>query len=277
MPPAWFVVDKGDFPGMSHHAIAGIADKKKWLEMHVVYQLFLCYQHALAKAPDAVSAITNVNRIIALKAAQHDDTSVISMCIRFFNTFLREAINRRDARASFDIFYQYRQLAGELGRHPKFIGRIAGFMSTYAKIAYEHQLVFVSDLAGYDLCHVMEEAYRAELAVADDVLTELLGLPNERGGVERPSRVRVKLIAAGYFEERGLTEQLERVTAALREIPYALVEDAFNHLTTVAKQQFWEITDRAVNIEWTEPERREHMRTVLRSLADARSGDASVD
>jgi hypothetical protein len=267
MDQAWFDVDKADFPGMSSKAIDGIATRKKWLEMQVLYQLLLCYQHALVKAPDAVSSISNVNRGIASKAAKQGDTSVISMCIRYFNTFLREAINRGDAHAAFDIFYQYRQLAAGLAEHPKFILRIAEFIKTYALVADQHGLHFVSDLAGYDLGHVLEEACRAELDIAEQVLEVFLSLPGHESGDVRASRVRAKLIIAGYFAEEKMAESLERVKVELRKVAFAELEGASAHLQTIGKQQFWEITDRAVNIEWTEPTRRKYIRRVVKSLS----------
>jgi len=256
MDEEWFKVDKADFPGMSTPAIEGIAKKHKWMEMHVLYQLLLCYQHALDKAPDAVSAISNVNRTVALKAAERGDTSVISMCVRYFNTFLREALNRGEERAAFDIFYQYRQLAEGLIEHPKFIGRIGGFMVTYASVAEDRGLEFVSDLAGFDLEHMMEQAYRAELPVAAELLGNLLELAHERDGEPRPSRVRAKLIAAGFFIGQGMDSELQRVRDDLADVPKAVVAAACAKLMTIGKRQFWEITDRAVNIEWTDPDRR---------------------
>lgn len=269
MSGAWFQVDKADFVGMSSHAISLIARKKMWLEMHVVYQLLLCYQHALPRAPDAVSAISNVNRHIAIRAAEHGDTSVVSMCIRYFNTFLREAINRHDARSAFDIFYQYRQLASELRAHPKFIGRIAGFMVTYANVADGHNLGFVSDLAGFDLGHVLEEVHDADLPVAPVVLDHFMGMPHRVGDGYRAARVRVKLIAAGYFAANDRAAELARVKHDLADVPNDVLEAAYAHLAAIGKEQFWEITDRAVNIEWTEPSRREHIRRVVDDLIAA--------
>lgn len=275
MPDAWFAVDKADFVGMSSHGISLIAKKKMWLEMHVVYQLLLCYQHALPRAPDAVSAISNVNRHIAIRAARAGDTSVISMCIRFFNTFLREAINRGDARSAFDIFYQYRELAQALDTHPKFIGRIATFMTTYAVIAEQQKLRFVSDLAAFDLGHILEGAYEADLDVAEDVLRCLMEMPHhETDGSLRLSRVRAKLIAGGYFEATKREAQRRAVEDALQDVPSNELDCAYEHLAAIGKQQFFEITDRAVNIEWTDLGRRKHIRHFVARLTKRRKDAA---
>ena len=272
LPDSWFKVDRGDFPGMSSQAIEQINRKHTWMEMHVLYQLLLCYQHALAKAPDAVSAISNVNRIVATKAAARKDGSVVSLCIRYFNTFLREALNRREARAAYDIFYQYRQLAATLSSNPKHVRRIGRFFVTYANLAEQMGIPFVSNLAGYDLVHVMEQAYLAQGGAADDLLKQLLGMPSLRDGKPHAARVQAKLIAAGFFAEHELAEPLERVRADLLAVPPEAVRAACEHLMHIGKQQFWEITDRAVNIEWTPTERRQHIQTFVAELGEPAGG-----
>jgi hypothetical protein len=266
MPEAWFRVDKGDFPGMSSHAHAMLTRKHTWLEMHCLYQLLLCYTHALAKAPDAVSAISNVNRIVATHAAARNDKHVVSLCIRFFNTFLREALNRRDQRAAFDIFYQYRQMAADLCNHPEVVRRIGGFFATYATIAEQSGVDFVSQLAAYDLEHVMEQAYMAENPSADEVLDDLLELEGSRSPSVRDSRLRSRLIAAGFFLERDMQPQLDRIRASLREVPPDALRQHCEHLVSIEKRQFWEITDRAVNIEWTPKSRRKLIKRFVEEL-----------
>ena len=269
MSERWFYVDKGDFPGMSHHAIEMINRKHTWMEMQVLYQLLLCYEHALTKAPDTVSAISNVTRIIATRAADRGDGPVVSLSIRYFNTFLRVALNRREVRAAFDIFYQYRQLAGELCDNPKFVKRIGDFFVTYAEVAEQAGVEFVSNLAGFDLVHVVEQAYLAKNPAADEVLEDLLRLPTGPTPALMQARLRAWLIAAGFFSENDLQPQLERVRAALSSVPPMAVKLAADHLASIGKRAFWEITDRAINIEWTPASRREHIERFARTFAAA--------
>jgi hypothetical protein len=266
MDDAWFKVDQADFVGMSHHAIRMINAKHTWIETHVLYQLVLCYRHALAKAPDEVSTISNVNRRVAVEAAARQDRHVVSLCIRVFNTFLRDALNRKDTRAAYDIFYQYRQLAGELREDPRFVRRIGEFFVTYANVARQTGSAFVADLAAFDLAHVMEEAYEADSAAAPDLLALLLGLGNTREGVCQRATLRAKLLAAGFFAEHERRPELEQVLGNLRELPSEDVRAAVEHLVSIEKRAFWELTDRAVNMEWTSPARRTHLRQLVRTL-----------
>jgi predicted membrane protein DUF2254 len=266
MPPGWFHVDKGDFPGMSSPALGMLTRKRTWLEMHSLYQLWLCYHSALVKAPDVVSAISNVNRIVATRAAARNDKHAVSLCIRFFNTFLREALNRRDQRAAFDIFYQYRQMAGDLCEHPDVVRRIGDFFVTYVALAEQLGVDFVSQVGAYDLEQVMEQAYLADNPSADEVLGDLLGLDGSRSPSVRDSRIRSRLIAAGFFLEREMKPQLERIERALAEVSPDVLRQHCEHLVAIEKRQFWEITDRAVNIEWTPKPRRKLIQRFVESL-----------
>jgi hypothetical protein len=266
MGDEWFLVGRSDFVGMSHHAIQMINQKRTWLEMHVLYQLVLCYRHALAKAPDEISTIANVNRRIAVEAERRDDRHVVSLSIRVFNTFIRDALNRREHRASFDVFYQYRQLAAELCGDARFTRRIGAFFVVYANLADEQGCGFVSDLACFDLEHVVESAYLQKAEVADDLLGHFLSMPSVRDGRAVPARVRAKLILGAFFVEQHRPEQLDRVKRDLATVPVGDIAAAMQHLVSIQKRAYWEVTDRAVNIEWTDKARRRRIRALAEEL-----------
>ncbi len=272
MGEEWFFVGRSDFVGMSHHAIQMINQKRTWMEMQVLYQLVLCYRHALGAAPEEISTIANVNRRIALEAARRDDRHVVSLGIRVFNTFLRDALNKKDDRAAFDVFYQYRQLAGELCAEPRVVKRIGGFFVTYAGLADELGCPFVSDLAGFDLEYVVETAFLQKSPAGPDLLSRLLELPNVRDGRVVQARLRAKLIAGGFFAEQGLGGELERVKADLARVPPDELAAAAHHLVSIVRRAYWEVTDRAINIEWTKKARRGGISGVADEMA-ARHGE----
>ncbi len=275
MGDGWFKVDRADFVGLSGAAIRMINEKRTWFEMQVLNQLLLCYHHSLSKAPDAVSAITNINRKIAVNAAKRDDDHAVSASIRLFNTFLRDALNRHEVRAAFDVFYQYRQLAVDLRDDEEWPLRIGGFFVTYGELADKLDCGFVSNLAGYDLAHVLEQLYEYEHERADDLLEVFLGMSHGDGlGLKQPL-VRAKLIAAGYFSEQGLKKQRSKVRKNLADISTEAIQSAADGLVTVSNEAFWEITDRAVNIDWTPPSRRKHIERFARSLTTAKPEPAA--
>lgn len=266
MSEAWFKVDRGDFVGLSGAAIAMITEKKSWLEMHVLTQLYLSYQQALAKAPDAISAISNVNRVVARDAAKRGDEHVVSLCIRFMNSFLREAIKRKDTRAVYDIFYQYRELARDLATNHEVVREIGGYMLDYAGVAEQTGNGFVMQLCGFDLGHVVEDAFDADNPRAGALLDDLFSIPNLVGGKPDVMRVKAKLVTAAYLQSKGMQPELERARAALADVPHAVLVAAADALVGLEKKAFQEITDRQVNIEWTPPERRVYISQFVASV-----------
>ena len=268
----WFLVGRSDFVGMSHHAIQMINQKRTWMEMHVLYQLVLCFRHALGNAPDEISTISNVTRRIAVEAERREDRHVVSLAIRVFNTLIRDALNRNDVRATFDVLYQYRQLASELSGDARFVKRIGGFFVVYANLADELGCGHASDLTGFDLEHIVETTYLQKSTAADDLLSHFLSLAHIREGRVIQARVRAKLIAAGFFAEQQLEAPLLRVKQDLASVPPADLKIATQSLVSVQKRAYWEITDRAINIEWTDKSRRRH----IRALSDELLGIVSV-
>jgi hypothetical protein len=259
MTDAWFKADRRDFVGLSSAARQMITQKRTFLEMNVLTQLYLAFQHALTKAPDAISAIGNVNRVIARAAAARGDEHVVSLCLRFMNSFLREATKHLDTRAVYDVFYQYRELADDISDHHETVREIGGFLLHYARIAEQKGDAFVPQLASFDLAHVIESAYAAGNPRAGELLDDLMGLPHVLSGEPDLLRIKAKLVLAGFLTSRDMKAELERLRENLADVPHAVLEAAAEELVGIEKRAFHEITDRQVNIEWTPPERRAHI------------------
>lgn len=266
MPADWFRAGREDFVGMSHHAREWITAERTWLEMQALRQLLLGYQHALAKAPDTISTMSNANRAIARSAAARNHGEVVALCIMFFNSFLREALNRKDTRAAYDVLYQYRELAGELRADPATVQQIASFMRTYSSVAEQAGNPFVAQVAAFDLCHLVEAAFTSDCPSADAILGYLLALPHAEHGRLDMARIKAKLVIAGFFGSRKLAAPLARVREALADVPVAQLRRAANDLEQIEQRVFWEITDRAVNMEWIPKKRRAHISKLVDSL-----------
>jgi hypothetical protein len=174
-PPVWFEVSKELFPGLSRQAVAFLHAERIWVEHRFLSQLHLAYVAALARMPDAISAISRVNRKIAERARDAGDGPALDLSIRYFNTFVRTAITRRDLHAVFDVFHQYRLLAEELlaaddGR----ARRIARHMRYYGELARSQGLAFVHELAASEGSVLVERAYETGSPAASGLLDELV-------------------------------------------------------------------------------------------------------
>lgn len=79
---------------------------------------FVSYLHNLSQAlrwfKEVCYHLCINTRIIGETAAKHGDLYVLDLCIKFFNTYLRNAINLNDFRVVYNSLFQYRQLAESL-------------------------------------------------------------------------------------------------------------------------------------------------------------------
>jgi hypothetical protein len=267
LPDGWYKVDRKDFVGLSAEAIEIINDDKIWFEHKVLHQLFLAYQGALPKSADAVSAISDATRVIASKIADRGDERALTLNVRYFNNFLREAIKRKDIHAIYDLFYQYRLLGLDAGgKHPELLRQIARYFRVYSEVAVTSGLPFVPQIAAFDLGWLVRHAYEEKREAASAALTEELALDHMVGGKPIALVVKAKLALGGYFMGKELNEEAERVRKNLSNVPADLVASLGKDLLQVQDRCFWEVTDRQVNFEWMPPERKEKVKSFLDSM-----------
>ena len=259
LPRAWFRVDRADFVGFSAEALDMIYDDRTWFEMKCGLQLSLGYQVALQKASDAVSSISDANRVIALRAAERGDERVLELAVRFFNNYLREAIKAKNVHAVYDVFHQYRLLARDVCDRTALIKQIGRHFVYYATMARQHGLVFAPQLAIFDLGYIVRRCYEAGAAAAPDLLTSVLGLPHHTRGDLHSMAVKAKLILGAFLLGNKLTDEAARVRANLADVPVLEIEHATEELLA-AERVFFEVTDHQINLEYVPPERRAPLR-----------------
>lgn len=95
--------------------------------------------------PGVVSfiALSLREQCIPLMNNNPHDRANLELCIRFLNTFLREAINYGNIRALFNIFYQYTSLAKDLCKWcPEMLTRVT-------KYIYVSFLLFIQKMINY--------------------------------------------------------------------------------------------------------------------------------
>jgi Predicted membrane protein (DUF2254) len=269
LPAGWFQVARKDFVGMSADAIDLVNADRTWFEHRVLTQVFLAYQAALAKTQDVISSLTDAARIIATHAARRGDEPALTLAVRFFNNFLREAIKRKELHAVYDLLYQYRLLAAELCGHPRLLQDVGRRIRGYSELAAASGLAFVPQIAGFDLGWIVCRAYEAHSPAAGALLDEVLALSHRAGGEALPPLVKAKVILGGFFLEHGLAGEAARVRANLADVPESVLAGAGQDLLTLDERCFWEVTDRQVNFEWVDPGRRGYVKTFLDSLRPA--------
>jgi hypothetical protein len=253
-PVSWFEVEKELFFGHSSEAIAHIRKERIWVEQTCLQQLHLAYLASLAKMPDAVSAISKVNRRIANQALRRGDDATLGLSLRFFNTFVRSAVQKRDVHAVFDVFHQYRQLAIELVPHrPGRAREIARHMRYYAVMARMQGLGFVHELAASEVALVVEAAYAAKAPSAAEALAELREF---QGGDAAPRLVKAEASLAAWFRSTGREAEAALLRGDLLRARIEDLETAKRDIAATDDPIFWEVTDRQTNLDYLPPDRR---------------------
>jgi hypothetical protein len=265
MPREWFVVDRADFVGFSDEALEMLSEAKTWYEMKCLQQLELGFLRAIAGPTDTVSVFSDAVRVIACRSHERHDEQALRLAIRFFNSFLREAIKARNLRAVYDVFHQYRKLARMIVDRPELLVEIGRHFTYYATMARSFGLVFAPQLALFDLGYVTRRAYERASPAAPTLLREVLALPHRTGEDVHSMAVKAKLILGGFFVENKRDAEAELVRKNLRDVDAAELERAEADLLS-ADRAFFEVTDRQLNLEYVPPERREPLQRFCRSL-----------
>lgn len=266
MPEGWFEVDRADFVGLSADALAIVKEERIFFERKVLQQLYLGYQHAVTKASDAVSSISDAHRVAALGAAQRGDEAALRLSLRYMNSFLRESVKLKHVHSLYDVFYQSRLLATGLAARTGLIPEMVTHLAEYAEAARANGLAFVPSFAAFDLAHIAAEARRARNPDAAEVIDRVLAVPHERSGNREPLVIEAKLKLGAMLTMLGADDDAARVRAALQGIPPEVIARCGRDLLG-APRCFHEVTDRQVDLRWLHPEERAPLGTFVASLA----------
>jgi hypothetical protein len=268
MPKEWFAVDRADFVGLSDEALEMLTETRTWFEMKCLQQIEHGFLRALHGANDTVSTFSDATRVIACRADLHHDQQALRLGIRFFNNYLREAIKARNLRAVYDVFHQYRRLGRELVDRPEILRDVGNHFAYYAVMARTYGMVFAPQLALFDLGYVTRRAYERASPAAADLLKIALGMPHRSGNDVHTMAIKAKLILGGFFIENKRDAEAEIVRRNLRDVEGVHVERAEQELLA-SEREFFEVTDRQLNLEYVPPERRKPLHEFCQSLQQA--------
>lgn len=254
LPDAWFEAERELFPGASAESLDLIVRERIWVEQKCLHQLALAYTSSLARMPDAISAISSVIRRIAEHALARGDERLLGLCVRYFNTYLREAIKKKDVHAIYDVYGQYGALARRcLGGAPHVASAIARHVKYYAEFARWQGMAFIFEVAAHDLVGLVDAAYAESSGNRDELLGVFLSFKGERASTRL---VKSQALLAACLSERGAPEAREQVLDAMRGVGREQLEAAREQIGAATDPVFWEVTDRQRNLDYVEPGRR---------------------
>jgi hypothetical protein len=270
LPAPWFsledtLLENPDFVSMDTQVLAEVAARKSWFEMKILRQYQTIYGEALHRMRDIGYVVAIETRMVAEHAQTRADTALLHLCMKFFNTYVRAAINARDVRTAYNVFNQYRLLAQALlsSRDGAYSVEIARYFKYYGLISFANNLPFILETVAYDLCALTEFACERCPQVVPDLLRILLRVDKEsEGAVQEQSlrgvrKAQVKL--ATFFLQRGEDELARQVYSDMANEDRLRLASIRDELVSVRAAEYWEIIDRGANFDYLSEERRAYL------------------
>ena len=267
LPEQWFQPHPAHFISISKEFVDDIAERKIWVETRGLMDLELIFGLALKTMPDAVSAIAANTRHISMAAQDHHDHEAAYLCIEYFNTFLRRAVNDHNQRAVFSLLYQYRRLAEHLlPIRLELTEDVAGFIHYYGQESVRVGMPFLMIAASMDLCTLLQHGYDKEIKPLDKILGTFLAMANSDELKKFPfahQGVRkAHMILAAYIMSKGnYSKDLKQIQTSLKKESPKFLLEVRDAVLNVTKRKFWEVTDRGgINFEYIDPEMKEWLK-----------------
>jgi hypothetical protein len=282
--PGWFKVGHAEMPGASDQILAEVNRAGTWF----AYTIMSSFVDMIGLTPvhrkEAVHAIAVATRNVGLAAIQAGDTEVAELCVRFFNTYLRAAINRSAPTFASAIMNEYRRLAiGALEWRPDLAVEAAAHLLRYGRHFDDAGMPAIFGAAAEDVADLAIEARSRDPEVTHRLalmmVRNLLDLiPNARPiGLNGVFKGVAKLAFwAMASDQKDVAHILVEGIAAA---PPDFVDAALDRMESMQNGLFWEVNERVIAFDWVEqPLRAEipRLRAALRR-AKASGHDLAIE
>src|ERR1700674_5440151 len=279
-PSEWFQVGHADMPGASDQIVAEVNRAQTWF----AYTIMSSFVDMVGLTPvhrkEAVHAIAVATRDAGIAAIQVGDPEVAELCMRFFNTYLRAAINRSAPTFASGIMNEYRRFAiGALEWRPDLSVEAAAHILRYGRHFDEAGMPATLGAAAEDVADLAIEARNRDpqvsLQLARLLLRNLLDLsPNARPiGLNGMFKGVAKLT---FWAMASDQKDIARVLVdGIAAAPPDFVDAALDRMESMQNGLFWEVNERVIAFDWVEqPLRAEipRLRAALRRAKATGSG-----
>ncbi len=282
--PDWFLIGEGirknpDFVAMDPESLHDLETRRTWVEWKVMRQYLGIYNEALTTMRDINYLIAINTRYLGEAAIKANDKEVVTLVLRFMNSYLRSTLNAKDVRTAYNVMNQYRLFVEALlrgGDHKTALAAV-GHMKYYGNVSFDMKLAFVTETVAYDVGAVCALAHDLDAEGQDKILRLFLDLDRpaeERGqeqGLKGVRKAQVKL--AAYYLAAGDELRARRICDDMAHEPPERLKAIRHELERVETKDFWEIIDRGRNFEFMPPEQKAAMErffTWLNAPATAR-------
>jgi len=279
LPDEWYrleedLVRNPDFVSMDEQVLVEVAARRSWFEMKVLRQYQTIYAEALHRMRDISYVVAINTRLLAEDAARRDDVQLLHLSLKFFNTYVRAAINAKDVRTAYNVFNQYRLLGQSLltFRRGVYAIEIGRYFKYYGLISYAANLPFILETVAYDLCALTELAFDSGAEVVDALLRILLRVDKESEGAVQEQSLRgvrkAQIKLATFFLMRDDEARARQVYTDMAGEDLTRLASIRDELFGVQTPEYWEITDRGTNFDYLPSERKAQLTQFFRWFVD---------
>jgi hypothetical protein len=274
-PAEWFQVGHADMPGASDQIVAEVNRAKTWFPYTIMSSFVDMVGLTPVHRKEAVHAIAVATRDAGIAAIKVGDPEVAELCMRFFNTYLRAAINRSAPTFASGIMNEYRRFAiGALEWRPDVSVEAAAHILRYGRHFDEAGMPATLGAAAEDVADLAIEARARDpqvtLKLARLLVRNLLDLtPSARpiglnGMFKGVAKLTFWAMAA---DQRDVARLLVEGMAAA---PPDFVDAALDRMESMEHGLFWEVNERVIAFDWVEKPLRDEIPRLRAALRRAK-------
>ncbi len=255
----WARVPPEFFFTLSEEFYEEIVARCSWVEAKVLMEFEHIFRRALGEMNELVSQIASSSRMIGEAALQARDHEAIHLIVRFFNTYIRHALNARNVRAVYNVLYQYRRFStAVMATQPLICQRVVEHLVYYGRIANAMGLPFATVTTAHDVRVLCELAFASTHMNVAPLLELFLSLDQDpEGKTEELALMGVRKaqsILGAFFIARGATALAQRIRHDMRDDSQDRLRRIRDEILAVKERKFWEVTDRGFNFDFVEPD-----------------------
>ena len=276
LPPYWFEVGHIELPGASDQIIAEVNRAGTWFPYLVMSSFVDMVGLTPIHRKEAVYAIAVATRNVGLAAIEAGDHEIAELSLRFFNTYLRAAINRSAPTFASGIMNEYRRFAiGALQWRPDLAVEAAAHLLRYGRHFDEAGMPATFGAAADDVADLAIEARardpQVSLRLAQLLVHNLLELiPNARpialnGLFKGAAKLTFWAMAS---DQKDISRILVEGIAAA---PPDFVDAALARMESIQNGLFWEVNERVIAFDWVEQPLREQIPRLRAALRRAKA------
>jgi hypothetical protein len=276
----WFQVGHAEMPGASDQILAEVNRAHTWVEYLILSSFVDMVGLTPVHRKETVHAIALATRDIGLAAIDIGDSEVADLCIRFFNTYLRAAVNRSAPTFASSTMNEYRRLAiGALEWRPDLSVEAAAHMLRYGRHFDEAGMPAILGAGAEDVADLAIEAHGRDPEVSRRLALLMVRnladlIPNAR-----PIGLNGLFKAVAKLAFWAMASDARDVSAILVEgiaaAPPDFVEGALDRMESMRSGLFWEVNERVIAFDWVEEPLRAQIPRLRAALKRAK-GDGQV-